>query len=226
MRRGSRDTTPRTGRTRDRGKRGGTAPVAPPALRHAGRSSPSPRCSSSSAPSASGSSESPSIPRSGATRAARSSQDETVQQTLATYLVDQVYANVDVAAAAPEPRCRPAPSRSPRLPPPACTTARSGSRSACSHGPRAAGVARREQGRPISSVIRMIDDEGRFVRTNGGEVALDLRPIVQQVVGRVGLTDRVEGRLPPNAGQHRARCGPTSSPPRRPASRPCAPSRI
>ena len=50
-------------------------------------------------------------------------------------------------------------------------------------------------------VIRMLDDEGRFVRTNGGEVAIDLRPIVQQVVGRVGLTDRVEGRLPPNAGR-------------------------
>ena len=39
------------------------------------------------------------------------------------------------------------------------------------------------------------------MRTNGGEVAIDLRPIVQQVVGRVGLTDRVEGRLPPNAGR-------------------------
>ena len=56
-----------------------------------------------------------------------------MQQTLATYLVDQVYANVDVAAqlrAALPPRAQPLAAP----PPPVCTTARSGSRSASSHG--------------------------------------------------------------------------------------------
>ena len=127
-------------------------------------------------------------------------EDETVQQTLATYLVDQVYANVDVAAqlrAALPPRAQP-------LAAPAAAGLHDGAERLAQRilaRPRVHQAWRAANKAADQQVIRMLDDEGRFVRTNGGEVAIDLRPIVQQVVGRVGLTDRVEGRLPPNAGK-------------------------
>ena len=127
-------------------------------------------------------------------------EDETVQQTLATYLVDQVYANVDVAAqlrSALPPRAQP-------LAAPAAAGLHDGAERLTQRilaRPRVQQAWRAANREADRQLIRLLDDEGRFVRTNGGEVAIDLRPIVQQVVGRVGLTDRVEGRLPPNAGR-------------------------
>src|SRR4051812_12817546 len=127
-------------------------------------------------------------------------EDETVRQTLATYLVDQVYANVDVAGqlrAALPPRAQP-------LAAPAAAGLQDGAQRLTQRvlaRPRVQQAWRTANKEADRQLIRLLDDEGRFVRTNGGEVAIDLRPIVQQVVGRVGLTDRVEGRLPPDAGR-------------------------
>lgn len=127
-------------------------------------------------------------------------EDETVQQTLATYLVDQVYANVDVAAqirAALPPRAQP-------LAAPAAAGLHDGAERLTQRvlaRPRVQQAWRAANKEADRQLIRLIEDKGSVVRTNGGEIAIDLRPIVQQVVGRVGLTDRVEGRLPPDAGR-------------------------
>ena len=50
-------------------------------------------------------------------------------------------------------------------------------------------------------LVRLLDDKTKFVRTDGGKVVLDLRPIVielgDQIVGR----GKVAERLPPSAGK-------------------------
>jgi hypothetical protein len=126
--------------------------------------------------------------------------DETVQQTLSTYLVDEIYANVDVAGqirAVLPPRAKPfaAPAAAGLHDSAERLTQRVLARPRVQEAWRVANRAADHE------LIRVIDDDGRALRTNGGAVTLDLRPIVQQVVGRIGLADRVKGKLPPNAGQ-------------------------
>ena len=50
-------------------------------------------------------------------------------------------------------------------------------------------------------LIAFIEDDSGALRTTSGNVTLDLRQILQQVEGRAGLADRIDARLPPNAGQ-------------------------
>jgi hypothetical protein len=50
-------------------------------------------------------------------------------------------------------------------------------------------------------VVKLLDDEGRFVSTEGGAVVLDLRPIIVAIGGESGLVAQIADRLPPDAGR-------------------------
>jgi hypothetical protein len=127
-------------------------------------------------------------------------QKEAIRTAVATYLVDSLYANVDVAAELRQ-----------NLPPEAQRLA----------GPIAGGLrefAQRAAVRALASprvqqawenanraaherFVAVVEDKGNAaVTTAGGNVVLDLRPLVEQLAARVGLS-KLAGKLPPDAGQ-------------------------
>ena len=128
-------------------------------------------------------------------------EDDEIRGTLSLYLVDQLYANVDVAA---ELQARLPPEVKPLAAPIAGGLRELSVRAADTLLSRPAvqtlweGANRQAH----EAFIRIVDDEGRFLQTGEGEVVLDLSPIVQQLADRVGLTEEeVEERLGPDAGR-------------------------
>ena len=128
-------------------------------------------------------------------------EKETIRNELAVYLVDQLYANVDVAA---ELRAF--------LPPEARSLA----------GPVAGGLrefAERAANRLLESprvqqaweninratheqFVDVVEDKGNpAVTTAGGEVVLNLQPLVTQLSDRVGFGGKIAQKIPPDAAQ-------------------------
>ena len=50
-------------------------------------------------------------------------------------------------------------------------------------------------------LLRLLDDRGRAISTNGGEVSIDLRPLVIDLGERISIVGNVADRLPPDAGK-------------------------
>lgn len=127
-------------------------------------------------------------------------EDDEIRGALSVYLVDQLYANVDVAAelrqALPE-------QVKPLAGPIAGGLRELGVRSANTilSRPGVQTLWEEANRRAHETLIRIIDDEGELVGTGEGDVVLDLRPIVRQLGERLGITDRLEERLGPDAGQ-------------------------
>src|SRR5687768_1491821 len=112
--------------------------------------------------------------------------DEAIQDALADFLVNELYANVDIQATIEE-----------RLPPPAKPLA----------GPISGGlrqVANRAAERALTSgtvqsvweganraahekLLLLLEDEGEFVSTTGGVVTLELGGIIDQLITELGL---------------------------------------
>ena len=121
--------------------------------------------------------------------------DPVVQQTISTYLVDQLYDNVDVAGqlrAALPPRAKP-------LATPAAAAlrdvfARGAQRVLAS--PQAQTAWRAANRTAQSQLVRLLDGGGSALSTTNGEVVLNLHPIVERVAGRVGGG----GAIPASAG--------------------------
>ena len=128
-------------------------------------------------------------------------QSETVQSTLATYMVNELYANVDVAGTIQEflpDRAKPfAGALAEGLRQPAESAAQ---RTLAS--PRVQEAWRLANERANRQLIRVIEDDDGKLTTNNGAVVLDLRPLLLQVEGAaagLGVSDRLPA-LPPNAG--------------------------
>jgi hypothetical protein len=51
------------------------------------------------------------------------------------------------------------------------------------------------------ALVNAVEDDEGALRTTGGAVTLDLRTLVEQAGGRAGLADRLQGRLPADAGR-------------------------
>lgn len=125
-------------------------------------------------------------------------QDPAVQTVLAGYLVDQLYANVDVAAelrAALPPRAQP-------LAAPAAGALRNA----------AEGVARRALDRPRvqaaweqanrrahEALVSVVEGDGEVVENEQGVVTLDLKALLDQIAERTGVGGRAAARLPEGA---------------------------
>jgi hypothetical protein len=127
-------------------------------------------------------------------------ENPVVQQTLSTYLVDQLYANVDLAGQIRDvlpPRAKP-------LAAPAAAGLRDSAEQLVQRAlarPRVQQAWRQANGRADRALVNAIEDDEGALRTTGGAVTLDLRTLVQQAGGRAGLADRLQGRLPADAGR-------------------------
>src|SRR5215218_5449656 len=114
-------------------------------------------------------------------------QDPAVQTVVAGYLVDQLYANVDVPGelrAALPPRAQP-------LAGPAAGALRRGAEE----------VAERALDRPRvqAAFVQVVEGGGDVVATEQGAVTLDLKALLDEIAGRTGVGARVAERLPASA---------------------------
>jgi hypothetical protein len=125
--------------------------------------------------------------------------DEDIQRRVAATMTDQLYANVDVEAALRE-----------RLPPQqdALAGPLAGALRPATEA-LAARVLDRERfqelwvqsfGAAQQQVVRILDDEARFVETEGGVVAIDLRPLLVQLSEQIRIVPDLSSRLPEDAG--------------------------
>lgn len=126
--------------------------------------------------------------------------NQAIRTQVAGYLVDEVYANVDVSAEL-------ANALPPRLKPLAGPAA-GGLRNAAEN------VTQRALGRPrvqqawraanqlaAERFIAIAEGKSQFVAISGETVYLDLRALLLDLVQRLGLSGRLVGRIPPGAGR-------------------------
>jgi hypothetical protein len=127
-------------------------------------------------------------------------ENEAVRTQIANYLVDQIYANVDVQAELAKV-----------LPPraePLAGFAAGGLQQVADDG------VRNLLGRPVAQqawenanrrahelLMRVIDGGGDVVSTTGGVVTLDLKSLLTQTASRFGVGGRVADKLPASAGE-------------------------
>ena len=127
-------------------------------------------------------------------------EQESVRNALATYLVDELYANVDVQG---ELRAQ-LPGAAKGLAGPAAGGLREFADRAANRaleGPRVQALWEQLNRAAHEQFVKIVKDEGgAVVSTTGGEVTLELRPIVEQVAQRVGVAGLAD-KLPPDAGQ-------------------------
>ena len=126
--------------------------------------------------------------------------DEAIRTQVASYLVEQIYANVDVQAelaAALPPRAKPV-----------AGFAAGGLQQLADTGvkdllgrPRPQQAWESANRRAHALLLRVLDGGGDAVSTTGGDVTLDLRALLSQSADRFGIGGRLEDRLPPDAGQ-------------------------
>jgi hypothetical protein len=126
--------------------------------------------------------------------------NDAVQTQLSTYLVDQVYDNVNVAAelaAVLPPRFKP-------LAGPAANSLRSPAESATKKllgRPRVQDAWQVANRLTAQQLIAIVNDQSRFVSTNGNAVILNLRAVVLDLVQRLGLPGVLIGKVPASAGK-------------------------
>ena len=126
--------------------------------------------------------------------------DEVIRTQVANYLVEQIYANVDVQAelaAALPPRAKPL-----------AGFAAGGLQQLADTGvenllgrPRPQQAWEAANRRAHALLLTVLDGGGDAVSTTGGEVTLDLRELLSQSAVGFGIGGRLEDRLPPDAGQ-------------------------
>ena len=126
-------------------------------------------------------------------------QDPEVRQTLSTYLVDQLYTNVDIAGElrdALPPRAKP-------LAAPAAAGLRNvlvESAQRVLASPQAQRAWRLANERASRQLNRLLDDGDGALTSTNGEIVLDLRPLVGRISGNDTVRSRL-GTLPPDAGR-------------------------
>jgi hypothetical protein len=127
-------------------------------------------------------------------------QDDAVQTQLSIYLVDQLYANVDVTARIEEAL----PPRADALAAPAASGLRSVLEDAVKEilsRPRAQEAWEDINRTTHKTFLNVVEDKGDVVSTTGGAVVLDLGTFLDQLEERVGIGGRVAERIPPDAAQ-------------------------
>jgi hypothetical protein len=126
-------------------------------------------------------------------------ENEQIRKALANYSVNQLYANVDVEKELDQAL----PPNFKRLSGPASTGLRS---LATSGAERVLATSRflelwKNANRSAhQTLVNIIEDKGNAVSTNGGEVDLELRPLIVQVANQLGLGHDLADRLPPDVG--------------------------
>jgi hypothetical protein len=126
-------------------------------------------------------------------------ENKAIQNALANYAVDELYANVDVESELK----RRLPKNFQQLSGPASTGLRA---LAVQGAVTALGTSRFQQlwqdanRTAHRTLINVIENKGKVVSTKGGEVDLRLRPLIIQVSNQLGLGKDLAARLPPDVG--------------------------
>lgn len=127
-------------------------------------------------------------------------QNPEIQKQVATYAVDELYANVDVEAELE--------NILPTDLEPLSGVAAGGLRSFADQGAQQALNNRRIQDlwrqaneSAHRTLIAIIEDDSAVVSTTGGKVELQLRPLIIEVADQVGLGDQARKNVPENVGQ-------------------------
>jgi hypothetical protein len=127
-------------------------------------------------------------------------ENEEIRTQVANTAVDQLFANVDVEAAIAERL----PAEQQGLAPVLAGLARSGADRAAAtvlERPRVQTVWVETTTATQRQLVRLLDDDTRFVQTEGGAVVLDLRPLMIELGEQVAVIGRVAERLPESAGR-------------------------
>jgi hypothetical protein len=127
-------------------------------------------------------------------------QDGAIRSQLSAYLVDQVYANLDVEKQIADV-----------LPPQAqalAAPAASGLRNFAERGtnellsrPKAEQAWQEINRRAHTRLLQVLEGGGDVVSTTGGTVTLDLKELLTESAERIGVGGRIADKLPPGAGQ-------------------------
>ena len=127
-------------------------------------------------------------------------EDETIRNALATFAVDQLYANVNVDQELQQ--------RLPKDLKPLSGPASSGLRQLAQQGAQQALQSSRFQQlwedanrAAHTRFLQVVEDEGEVVSTEGGDVTLDLKALLGASQEEVGVGGRVADRLPEDAAQ-------------------------
>jgi hypothetical protein len=127
-------------------------------------------------------------------------ENEAIRTQIAIFLVDQLYANVDVQGeirAALPPRAR-------GLAGAAAGGVRSFAERAARElltRPRAQRLWEEANRRAHARFLDIVEGGGNVVSTEGGDVTLDLRSLLGQTEERVGVGGKLQEKVPPDAGQ-------------------------
>jgi hypothetical protein len=127
-------------------------------------------------------------------------QDPVVQQAVATYLVDQLYDNVDMTAQVqsvlPE-------AAKPLAAPVAAGLRDFADRAALRalESPRVQDLWATANETASRALIHTIEGGGPAVSTTNGEVTLNLQPLTDQLANRTGVGSRLANAIPPGTGQ-------------------------
>ena len=125
-------------------------------------------------------------------------QNPTIRTATANYLVDQLYANVDVAGTVESAL----PQRLKPLAAPIAGALRSGAVSATELAlsrPLVQNAWRAVNRAADLQLIHIVNGSGRVVSVNGGEVTLNLRTILNDIAARLGISVDLGAKLPPAA---------------------------
>jgi len=127
-------------------------------------------------------------------------EDDQIRSALSVYIVNQVFTNVDVTQRLQQ-----------RLPPdirPLAAPIAVGLQQAATRAmdnllarPRIQQLWREANRRAHELFLAVLNGKHNLLVSTGGNVVLDLQPIVKRLAEELGLGGRLEGRLPPDAGQ-------------------------
>jgi hypothetical protein len=126
--------------------------------------------------------------------------DQEIRNQIAASLVDELFANVDVEAALREQL----PADQKGLAAPIAGAFRLGAEPAAQRllaRPRAQEVWVRTITATHRNLLRVLDDDVGPLETQGGDVVLDLRPLIVQLGDRVAVIGRIDQRIGSDAGR-------------------------
>ncbi|HEY7075208.1 MAG TPA: SHOCT domain-containing protein [Solirubrobacteraceae bacterium] len=127
-------------------------------------------------------------------------ENDAVRTQVSAFLVDQLYANVDVASqvqAALPPRLKP-------LAAPAASGLRNLAQDVTDRAlgrPRVQELWRNANRLTAQQFINIAEGNSRAITLQGNAVVLDLRAVLVDIAGRLGLPSSLTDRVPPNAGK-------------------------
>jgi Short C-terminal domain len=126
-------------------------------------------------------------------------EDEEIRARLAVVITEQLYANVDVAAELEQAL----PPQAEAFAAPAAAGLKEVTQRAALRvleGPRVIAAWREANRVAHEQFVSLVEGGGEVVQTEGGEVRLFLRPLLEEVAQETGLGERLLERLPEDAG--------------------------